>query len=169
MRRLSYNLTGFCKLISKARQMMVTYHYVPVSSVKEICPAVLIPRFLNFRVSGVESRKDPEGRWVLTRKLRDQRAVARYGGLTGSPDESGTKRRERELARAGNARVRHGMIQLAWRWLKFQNKSALARWYGARTLRGRASRRSQYQSLRFSPACASWDAFLGCRAQNGRP
>jgi len=23
---------------------------------------------------------------VLTRKLRDQRAVARYGGLTGSPD-----------------------------------------------------------------------------------
>ena len=74
---------------------------------------------------------------VLTRKLRDQRAVARYGGLTGSPDESGTKRRERGLARAGNARVRHGMIQLAWRWLKFQNKSALAQWYGARTTGGK--------------------------------
>src|SRR5215472_5216558 len=54
---------------------------------------------------------------VLSRKLRDQRAVARYGGLTGSPDESGSKRRERGLARAGNARVRRGMIQLAWRWL----------------------------------------------------
>ena len=74
---------------------------------------------------------------VLTRKLRDQRAVARYGGLTGSPDESGTKRRERGLARAGNARVRHGMIQLAWRWLKFQNKSALAQGYGARTTGGK--------------------------------
>jgi transposase len=48
---------------------------------------------------------------VLTRKLRDQHAVARYGGLTGSPDESGTKRSERGLARAGNARVRRGMIQ----------------------------------------------------------
>jgi len=70
---------------------------------------------------------------VLSRKLRDQRGVARYGGLTGSPDESGNKRRERGLARAGNARVRHGMIQLAWRWLQFQNKSALAQWYRTRT------------------------------------
>ena len=70
---------------------------------------------------------------VLSRKLRDQRAVARYGALTGSPDESGSKRRERGLARAGNARVRRGMIQLAWRWLMFQKNSTLAKWYGART------------------------------------
>ena len=70
---------------------------------------------------------------VLSRKLRDQRGVARYGGLTGSPDESGSKRREKGLARAGNARVRRGMIQLAWRWLMFQNKSVLTKWYRART------------------------------------
>jgi transposase len=70
---------------------------------------------------------------VLSRKLRDQRGVARYGGLTGSPDESGSKRRERGLARAGNARVRRGMIQLAWRWLMFQHRSALAQWYRTRT------------------------------------
>ena len=50
---------------------------------------------------------------VLSRNLRDRRAVARYGGLTGSPDESGKKRREKGLARSGNARVRRGMIQLA--------------------------------------------------------
>jgi len=59
--------------------------------------------------------------------------VARYAGLTGAPDESGTKRRERGLARAGNARVRRGMIQLAWRWLMFQKNSDLAQWYQART------------------------------------
>lgn len=29
---------------------------------------------------------------VLSRALRDRRAVARYAGLTGSPDESGSKR-----------------------------------------------------------------------------
>jgi len=74
---------------------------------------------------------------VLSRKLRDQRGVARYGGLTGSPDESGSKRRERGLARAGNARVRRGMIQLAWRWLRFQNKTALAQWYRERTTGGK--------------------------------
>ncbi len=52
---------------------------------------------------------------VLSRNLRDRRAVARYAGLTGSPDESGTKRRERGLAKAGNARVRRGLIQLKCR------------------------------------------------------
>jgi len=42
---------------------------------------------------------------------------ARYAGLTGSPDESGAKRREQGLARAGKRPgVRRGMIQLAWRF-----------------------------------------------------
>ena len=70
---------------------------------------------------------------VLSRNLRDERAVGRYAGITGSPDESGSKRREKGLARAGNARVRRGMIQLAWRWLMFQKESALAIWFHKRT------------------------------------
>ena len=70
---------------------------------------------------------------ALSRELRDRRAVARYAGLTGAPDESGARRREKGLARAGNARVRHGMIQLAWRFLLFQPQSALVRWYRERT------------------------------------
>jgi len=63
---------------------------------------------------------------VLSRNLRDRRAVARYVGLTGSPDESGRRRREKGLAKAGNARVRRGLIQLAWRFLRFQRDSTLA-------------------------------------------
>src|SRR3954453_18748585 len=70
---------------------------------------------------------------VLCRNLRDRRAVARYAGLTGSPDESGAKRREKGLAKAGNARVRRGLIQLAWRFLLFQKDSAMAQWYRTRT------------------------------------
>ena len=72
-------------------------------------------------------------REILSRKLRDRRALARYAGLTGSPDESGLKSREKGLAKAGNARVRRGLIQLAWRFLMFQKDSALARWYRTRT------------------------------------
>ena len=72
-------------------------------------------------------------REVLSRRLRDRRAVARYAGLTGSPDESGTKRREKGLTKAGNARVRRGMIQLAWRFLMFQKDSGLAQWFRSRT------------------------------------
>jgi transposase len=74
---------------------------------------------------------------VLSRELRDEKAVGRYGGMTGAPNESGSKRQEKGLARAGNARVRRGMIQLAWRWLMFQKNSALAQWYRARTANGR--------------------------------
>jgi transposase len=70
---------------------------------------------------------------VLSRDLRDRRAVARYAGLTGAPDESGSKRREKGLAKTGNARVRRGLIQLSWRFLLFQKDSALAKWYRART------------------------------------
>jgi transposase len=49
---------------------------------------------------------------VMTRNLRDRRAVARYAGIAGSPEESGTLRREKGLSKSGNARVRRGMIQL---------------------------------------------------------
>src|SRR5919107_1643039 len=80
-------------------------------------------------------------REVLSRDLRDRRAVARYAGLTGSPDESGASRREQGLAKAGNARVRRGMIQLAWRFPLRQKDSALARWYRARTADARAGTR----------------------------
>jgi transposase len=78
---------------------------------------------------------------VLSRHWRDRKAIARYAGLTGSPDESGKRRRERGLARAGNARVRCGMIQFAWRFLRFQKDSALAQWFTARTTDRRASTR----------------------------
>ena len=78
---------------------------------------------------------------VFSRRWRDRKAVARYAGLTGSPDESGKRRRERGLARAGNARVRCGMIQLAWRFLRFQKDSTLAQWFQARTADGRGGTR----------------------------
>ena len=80
-------------------------------------------------------------REALYRKLRDRRAVARYVGLTGSPDESGKKRREQGLAKAGNGRVRRMLIQLAWRFLKHQPESALVKWYRARTADGRGDTR----------------------------
>ena len=74
---------------------------------------------------------------VFTREFRDERAVARYAGLTGSPDESGARQREKGLAKAGNARVRRGMIQLAWGFLNHQKNSALAQWFEARVAAGK--------------------------------
>jgi transposase len=93
---------------------------------------------------------------VLSRNMRDRRAIARYAGLTGSPDESGTKRREKGLARSGNARVRRGMIQLAWRFLMFQKNSALAQWFRARTENARGTRKLMIVALARKLLIALW-------------
>ena len=93
---------------------------------------------------------------VLSRNMRDRRAVARYAGLTGSPDESGRKCREKGLARSGNARVRRGMIQLAWRLLMFQKNSALAQWFRARTENTRGTRKTMIVALARKLLIALW-------------
>ena len=72
-------------------------------------------------------------REVLCRSFRDRRALASYAGLTGTPFHSGGLRREQGIDRAGNARARRILVQLAWRWLRFQPDSALSRWFDART------------------------------------
>ena len=93
---------------------------------------------------------------VLSKNLRDRRAVARYAGLTGSPDESGRKRREKGLARSGNPRVRRGMIQLAWRFLMYQKDSALAQWFRARTENARGTRKTMIVALARKLLIALW-------------
>jgi len=86
-------------------------------------------------------------REVLSRNMRDRRAVARYAGLTGAPDESGRKRREKGLARSGSGRVRRGMVQLAWRFLLYQKDSALAQWFRIRTESARGTRKPMIVAL----------------------
>ena len=94
--------------------------------------------------------------------------MARYGGLTGSPEESGARRREKGLARAGNARVRRGMLQLAWRFLMFQKDSALAQWYRARTADARgATRKTMIVALARKLLVALWKLVTTGELPNG--
>ena len=93
---------------------------------------------------------------ILSRSLRDRRAVARYAGLTGAPDESGSRRQEKRLAKAGNARVRRGMIQLTWRFLLFQKDSALAQWYRTRTESAGKKRKTMIVALARKLLVALW-------------
>ena len=66
------------------------------------------------------------------REFQNRRQVGSAAGLTGSPYSSGDSQREQGISKAGNARVRHLMTELAWRWLRFQSGSELARWYERR-------------------------------------
>jgi transposase len=58
--------------------------------------------------------------------------VGAYAGLPGSPFKSGNIDREQGLSKAGNARLRHTMIELAWSWLQHQPASELSLWFHRR-------------------------------------
>src|ERR1700720_1173336 len=109
-------------------------------------PHVMVRLLARVTGGGIE-RADMLVHEVLSRNMPARRAVGRYPALTGSPDESGRKRREKGLARSGNARVRRGMIQLAWRFLMFQKDSTLAQWFRARTENARSARKTMIVAL----------------------
>jgi transposase len=93
---------------------------------------------------------------MLSREFRDRKAVARYAGLTGSPDESGSKRREKGLSRSGNRRVRTILVQLSWRMLIFQPESNLVLWYRKRTENAKGSRKPLLVALARKLIIALW-------------
>ncbi len=122
-------------------------HKLAAAPAEENGPHVMVRLIARVFGVGVETA-DTLVNEVFARHLRDRKAIARYAGLTGSPDESGKRRRERGLARAGNARVRRGMIQLAWCFIKFQKDSALAKWFDARTVRSPTTSRMKIRKHR---------------------
>ncbi len=67
--------------------------------------------------------------------------VAAYAGLVPTPRRSGDDR-EQGISKAGNRRLRHIMIELAWLWVRHQPTSTPSRWFRARvgTDRGRIRR-----------------------------
>jgi transposase len=93
---------------------------------------------------------------ILSRNLRDRKAVARYAGVTGSPDESGSKRREKGLSRSGNRRVRNILIQLSWRLLKYQPASELVLWFKKRTANAQRSRKPMIVAVARKLIVALW-------------
>jgi len=66
------------------------------------------------------------------RKFANRREIAAYSGLTPSPWQSGGLDVEQGISKAGNARLRKMMIQLAWMWLRHQPGSDLSRWFHQR-------------------------------------
>ena len=57
-------------------------------------------------------------RELSCRPFRHRRAVAAFAGLTGTPFRSGEC--EQGISKIGNPRLRRMVMQLAWRWLRFQ-------------------------------------------------
>ena len=73
----------------------------------------------------------------LFRRFDNRRQIAAYAGLAPSPWQSGGTDREQGITKAGNPRLRHAMVELAWFWVRHQPGSDLSRWFVARVGEGR--------------------------------
>ena len=69
---------------------------------------------------------------VFYRDFNNRRQVGSYLGLTGTPYDSGTSRREQGISKAGNKRARKIAVELAWLWLRHQPESELSQWFRKR-------------------------------------
>jgi transposase len=78
---------------------------------------------------------------AFQRSFGNRREVAAYAGLTPTPWQSGGLDTEQGISKAGNARLRRAMVQLAWFWLRNQPQSALSVWYHQRVREGRGRTR----------------------------
>jgi transposase len=76
--------------------------------------------------------------WILVRELfgwrqiRNGHELGSLAGLTPTPYDSGGKRSEQGISKAGNRRVRSVLVELSWCWLRYQPTSELSRWYQRR-------------------------------------
>jgi transposase len=59
-------------------------------------------------------------REVFYRSFGNRKQLASYVGLAPMPHQSGDMDRDRRIGRAGNARARKTLVQLAWLWLRYQ-------------------------------------------------
>jgi transposase len=79
---------------------------------------------------------------VFYRSFANRRQLASYVGLTPSHFQSGPMCHDQGISKAGNAKARSTMIELAWLWSRHQLKSRLSVWFHQRvgSLKGRIRR-----------------------------
>ena len=79
---------------------------------------------------------------VFYRRFRNRRELASWVGITPTPWASGDRERDQGIGRDGPAWIRAHLVQMAWRWLRYQPDSALSEWFERRTAgaRGRIRR-----------------------------
>ena len=69
---------------------------------------------------------------VFYRSFDNRKQLASYVGLTPAHFQSGSMCRDQGISKAGNAKARTVMIELAWLWLRYQPDSALSVWFRER-------------------------------------
>ena len=89
------------------------------------------------------------------RSFGNRRQIAAYAGLAATPWRSGSIHHEQGASKAGNARLRTALIQLAWLWRRHQPQSALTLWFEER-LRGGGRKKTLIVALARKLLVALW-------------
>jgi len=105
-----------------------------IKSVRQANTAKLekIAKLARLRGIGVPSA------WVLVmesfgwRQFNNRKEVGASVGLVGMPYDSGESSREQGISKAGNARLRSLLIELAWLWIRYQPNSNITLWFNRR-------------------------------------
>ena len=79
---------------------------------------------------------------VFYRSFDNRKQLASYVGMTPAHFQSGAMCRDQGITKAGNAKARTVMVELAWLWLRHQPDSPLSVWFRDRVgkLKGRIRR-----------------------------
>jgi transposase len=110
--------------LEQTRQRAITTAATPATA--------QMARLVQLRGIGANGASRVVVEFFAWRGFRNGREVGALAGLTPTPYQSGAVAREQGISKAGNARVRTMVIELAWCWLRFQPQSALAQWYQTR-------------------------------------
>lgn len=113
-------------------------------------------KLVELKAVGVISAMTLSEEFFSWREFRNVRQVGACAGLDGSPYASGDSHSEQGISKAGNAKVRALMIELAWSWLRHQPQSKLAIWFEDNFSRGKRSRRIGIVALARKLLIALW-------------
>ncbi|MDE0281506.1 MAG: IS110 family transposase [Gammaproteobacteria bacterium] len=79
---------------------------------------------------------------VFWREFENRRQIASWAGLAPVPWASGEVDHCQGIGKTGPGRVRKHLIQMAWRWVRYQPGSALARWFERQTKQAGSRKRA---------------------------
>jgi len=128
----------YCLIQTQIRQLTLQQR----EQLKTDCAQAVQVRTLG-RLRGI----GPVGSWKLVyeffswRRFANGKQVGAAAGLTPTPYASGTMNRELGISKAGNRRIRHVMIEMAWQWVRWQPDSELSKWFEQRFGSGTARMR----------------------------
>jgi transposase len=126
---LTTRLTRECAALALIEARLRTLRRLQRQAVRPDTPCARLLRVRGLGVTGASRLSREVFDW---RRFTSGRQVGAVVGLVPTPYDSGQRRREQGISKAGNARVRTLAIELALGWRRFQRQSALTQWYEAR-------------------------------------